>query len=131
MRRILILIGIAVTACGSDAVGPEGALPACTGAVSVSVSGGAAPTISWTPACRLFFVLVEPLESGADQWGIISDSTNAIAPPVTYGVTPAGAVQQAAPVPLLVGQSYKVVLFRWTGPGSQDGVAIGTATFTR
>lgn len=130
MRLLLLLLAVVGTGCSSDSAGPGGPLSACTGVVSVSVSGGTTPTFSWTPACRLFLVLVEPASSGEDQWLVITDSTNAIAPPVTYGVTPPGAVQLAAPTALVAGQAYKLVVFRWTGPGAQDGALIGTGTFT-
>jgi hypothetical protein len=62
---------------------------------------------------------------------IISDSTNAIAPPVQYGVIPAGAQQSTDGVtPLEAGQTYDVNLFYWSGPGAQDGTFIGSQDFT-
>ena len=115
-------------ACSSDSTDP-GDFPVCTGPVTIAVSSGTSPSISWTPACRLFFVNVEL--GAADQWSIISDSANAIAPPVRYGVVPAGAEQSTAEVtPLEAGQTYDVNLFFWTGPDAQDGTFIGTQEFT-
>ena len=32
---------------------------------------------------------------------------------------------------LVPGGEYKIVLFRWTGPGAQDGEIIGITTFVR
>jgi hypothetical protein len=97
--------------------------------VTITVSSGASPSFSWTPACRLFFVNVEL--GATDQWSIISDSTNAIAPPVRYGVVPAGAEQSSAEItPLQAGQTYDVNLFYWSGPGAQDGTLIGSRDFT-
>ena len=116
-------------ACSSDATSPGAAPPACTGAVAITVSSGTSPSFNWTPACRLFFVNVEL--GASDQWSIISDSTNAIAPPVQYGVVPAGAVQSTLDVaPLEAGQTYDVNVFYWTGPDAQDGTFIGSQDFT-
>jgi hypothetical protein len=77
----------------------------------------------------LFFLLVEE-DSGGDQWSVITDSTNAIAPPVTYGVVPPGATVNFPPAILVAGTSYEVLVFRWTGPGRQDGALIGSKIFT-
>jgi hypothetical protein len=115
--------------CSSDGTDPGDAPAACTGPVTISVSSGTTPSFSWTPACSLFFVNVEL--GATDQWSIISDSTNAIAPPVRYGVVPAGAEQSTSEVtPLQAGQTYDVNLFYWTGPDAQDGTLIGTQNFT-
>lgn len=109
------------------AEGPE--VPACTGDVSIQVSGGTEPTFSWTPACRLSFVLVEPADSGRDLWGV-GRRTNRIAPGVRYGVVPPGVSQttEGPPVPLVAGQSYKIVL----GRANESGRAVlaGTGRFT-
>jgi hypothetical protein len=118
-----------ILACSSDSNGPGDPLPVCTGPVTIAVSSGTSPSFSWTPACRLFFVNVEL--GASDQWSIISDSTDAIAPPVQYGVVPAGAQQSSSEVtPLVSGQTYDVNLFYWTGPGAQDGTFIGSQEFT-
>lgn len=125
--RKAVLICAAV-ACSSDPTSPGGPLPDCTGPVSIEVSAGTSPSFDWSPACRLFFLNVE---LGADDhWLIISDSTNAIAPPVRYGVLPAGARQRAPATPLESGQTYDVNLARWTGPGAEDGAPVGSEAFT-
>jgi len=101
----------------------------CTGAVEVAVDS-ALLKFSWTPACRLWFVLVEADSSGADQWSVISDSINAISPPVFYGV-PGFYARTLEPWKKLVpGTTYKVSVFRWTGPGAQDGELVGLRRFT-
>jgi hypothetical protein len=116
-------------ACSSDATSPGTATPVCTGAVTIAVSPGTSPSFNWTPACRLFFVNVEL--GASDQWTIISDGTNAIAPPVQYGVVPSGARQSSLDVtPLQAGQTYDVNFFYWTGPGAQDGTFLGSRDFT-
>jgi len=126
----LVAFGCAmVLGCSSDSTSPGAATPVCTGAVTIAVSSGTSPSFNWTPACRLFFVNVEL--GATDQWNIASDSTNAIAPPVQYGVVPAGARQLTPNVtPLQAGQTYDVNLFYWTGPGAQDGSFIGSQNFT-
>ena len=113
----------------SDETNPSDPPPVCTGPVTIAVSSGASPSFSWAPACRLFFINVEL--GATDQWSIISDSTNAIAPPVRYGVVPAGAQQSSSEVtPLQLGQTYDVNLFYWSGPGAQDGTFVGSQEFT-
>jgi hypothetical protein len=124
---LLFLLGSGIHC--SDDTGP-GDLPECSGPVTVAVTAGTTPTFSWTPRCRLFFVLVEPDESGTDLWSIITRSENAIAPPVTYGEVPDGAEETDPPIPLESGTAYGVGVARWTGPGDDDGEIIGTATFT-
>lgn len=117
--------------CGCSEDNPISPTPEdCTGPVQVSVSSGATPTFAWTPLCSLFFVLVEPESSGADQWGVISDSTNAISPPVVYGVVPPGARELTPPEALVSGITYEVLVFRWTGPGEEDGELVGQQKFT-
>ena len=129
LRRLLCAVALLGVGC-SDSGGPTEPLSDCTGQVSITVSSGTTPTISWTPACRLSLVLVEPVNSGDDLWVIGTDSANAIAPPIVYGVTPPGARQIWGPTTLVTGQGYGVYVFRWTGPGKQDGVPNGQRTFT-
>lgn len=121
-------LGCTLAACSSDPTSPAGPVPECTGSVTIEVSSGTAPTFDWSPACRLFFLSVEL--GAADQWLVITDGTNAIAPPVRYGVLPAGARQRDPAIPLEAGRTYDVNVARWTGPGAEDGVLIGSRDFT-
>lgn len=67
----------------------------CT-TVAVSVTAGTPPIFRWNPACPIAFLTVALPNQGAIVWGTISaDQTNAIAPPVQYGVFPTGAAQTA------------------------------------
>ena len=56
--------------------------------------------------------------------------SNEIVPPVTYGVVPEGATELTAPTALVAGVIYDVILFRFTGPGDDDGELIVIQTFT-
>ena len=128
MRGRWAALTLGLAACSSDPTSPGGPVPECTGPVTIEVSSGTTPTFDWSPACRLFFLIVE---LGADDhWLVITDSTNAIAPPVRYGVLPAGARQRDPPTPLEAGRTYDVNVGRWTGPGAEDGVLIGSRIFT-
>ena len=83
---------------------------------------GLTPVIRWTPACRLFLVLVEDPTAGTDQWGVLSDSTNGIAPPVTYGTLPAGATKELTPpVNLQTGHVYRLGVFGSPAQGMRRG----------
>jgi len=115
--------------CADDSTG-SAALPECTGPVTVTVGAGTSPQFSWSPACRLFFVIVEPAASGQDLWSVITEGTNAISSPVLYGTVPPGAQELDPPTPLVAGTAYKVAVARYTGPGPQDGAIIGMQTFT-
>lgn len=125
--RALCLASLLVGLACSDSAGPSDQTP-CVANVTVSVSSGTNPSISWSPACRLFLVLVEGAQG--DEWGAISDGTNAIATPVRYGVVPAGATELTPPTALSVGTQYTVFVYRWVGPGQQDGTLIGQRVFT-
>ena len=118
---------VILLACSDDPSGIE-SLPECNGGVTVTVSAGIEPTFSWTPACRLFGVLVE--EGGPDVWLILSLGSNSITPPVRYGVVPQGATEREDPVPLVAGVTYDVTLARFTGPGDDDGELIANQEFT-
>lgn len=123
-----VALAFLLSACSSDPTGPNGPLPECTGPVSIQVSSGTSPSFDWSPACRLFFLSVEL--GAEDEWLVISDGANAIAPPVRYGVLPAGARQRDPATPLEPGLTYDVNVARWTGPGAEDGVLIGSRDFT-
>jgi hypothetical protein len=134
-RPTVATIGIGVLLvstlrCGGDESGPS-ELSECAGPVTLSVSAGTEPRFTWTPACRLFLVLVEDPSGDGDQWGVLSDSSNNIAPGVSYGVIPSGATKELlAPVHLVAGRSYHATVARFTGPGHEDGTIIGQRDFT-
>jgi hypothetical protein len=126
---VAALAGLLIEAC-SDSAGP-GATPECAGPVVLTATHSTTPVFTWTPVCKLFLVLVEDSTTGQDQWSVESDSSNAIKPSVTYGVLPPGTTKQlTAPTTLQSGQTYRADLFRFTGPGHEDGVLIAQLIFT-
>ncbi|MCG3776852.1 MAG: hypothetical protein JW395_3723 [Nitrospira sp.] len=118
-----------LSGCSDDSTSST-ELPDCTGEVTITVSAGTTPQFSWAPACQLFFLIVEPAASGEDLWSIGTEGANEISPSVRYGTVPPGAQELDPPTPLMAGTEYKVAIFRYTGPGRQDGVIIGLQTFT-
>jgi hypothetical protein len=122
-----VLALVALSSCG-DAIGPD-ELPECSGPVALEVTPGTTPTFSWTPACRLSFLVVEVDGSDTALWSIISRGENALAPPVAYGDPPAGVETLVPPAPLTSGTGYNVAVARWVGPEGDDGERIGAETF--
>src|SRR5512145_2129157 len=81
------------------------------GGVTVSVSGGMAPTFSWTPDSAIGRLVVE--QGDKELWGTETEGTNTYRSPIRYGVHPPEALEDVPADPLVVGQTYKVSLFRW------------------
>jgi hypothetical protein len=132
MWKVLLsaLLAGAMACDGDD--GPSGPedLPECSGPVTVTATTGPTPTFSWTPRCRVLGLIVETAESGHDHWLILTPSENALVPPVTFGDVPARAEETTPPEPLEADTAYNVGVWRWIGPGHDDGEVIGFQTFT-
>ena len=130
--KILMAIStFLVLACSDDdSTGPT-VLPECEDIDSITVTAGAELTFAWAPNCRLMGWNIEPVGSGADQWLVLSEGANSISPPITYGVVPEGAREIHAAEALVPGVEYTLYLFKWIGPGPQDGVPVASETFTR
>jgi hypothetical protein len=133
MRIISSIFTISIIiflSCSKDnsSTNPE-EIPDCSGEVEISVNTGTIPIFSWTPECKIFFLLVEPAESGTDLWSIITEGSNSISPGVKYGEVPEGAHERFGPVELVTGNEYKVVLYHYTGPDPQDVSLIGIKNF--
>jgi hypothetical protein len=118
------LLGV-LLGCGSTTE----PLPACSGAVSVTVTGGTTPTIEWAPACGASLLTVaQPLPPSLGfvgeeaRWMIRTDG-RLIEPPVRYGRTPRGAVVSVPPQQLEAGRTYRA--FVSNGP-----TVLGSTTFT-
>jgi len=125
-RLRLIALAFAVVACSDSTATTQ---QECTGDVAISATGGTTPTITWSPACRLWVLGVEE-QDGGDVWVITSSGGNRIASGVRYGTLPSGAAALQPATPLVVGRTYSIFLARHTGPASDDGVLVGTADFT-
>jgi hypothetical protein len=125
LAAAITLIGL--SGC-SDAIGPD-ELPECSGPVTLEVTSGRTPTFSWTPSCRLSLLVVELDDGGGEVWSVLTRGENALAPPVIYGDTPAGAETLTPMVPLTSGTAYRVAVARWIGPEGDDGESVGVETF--
>ena len=119
----LALIGMTSCLDGS-APGPD-----CPDEVGVTVGTGVVPVISWTPACLVQQILVEPLNGSGFAW--IVSASDWITSPVTYGAIPRGAMGPE-PSPLVAGARYRVSLLALgdvPGLGTRARI-VGTAEFT-
>ncbi len=127
---IALCVVAALTSC-SDSTDPE-SLPVCGVGVTLTVSSGTTPTFDWNPACRVGFLSVEEI-GGSDLWSIFGvNMTNAIAPGVTYGLVPEGAVGSVPPGPLSPGTTYQVGIVVFEPEGQDENFEIvATATFTQ
>jgi photosystem II stability/assembly factor-like uncharacterized protein len=109
------LAGGSVFACGSGGTVLRYSEPAagsgCPDNLTVTVTGGPAPKISWTPACNISKIFVEPAEGGPSVW-FVSSAGNNIGSGVVYGETPACAEEIRWAAPLDEGQIYSVALVK-------------------
>lgn len=135
-NRTWFALALLTIACGGDSsTAPKDAEP-CTESVTLHVTSGLTPDISWTPACKLFLVGVEQVSDGHDLWFVSADSISGgagILPPVRYGSTPVGAHQFENFTPLTRGVAVRALAFRPGGPAGTDTVNVvlaGTVQFT-
>jgi hypothetical protein len=113
---VCVLLGWGLLSCATST---EPTVLSCTdpsisnfGGVLISVGSGTAPRFSWSPACKAYSLVVTD-SVGTTMWGVISDSGSTLAPPVDYGVLPAGPhTQIQAAVTLQAGRPYAVGLYR-------------------
>ena len=112
MRRLIVLVSLV------GAVGCGESTEPCNGAVSMTVSSGTAPTLSWNPACAVAAIVVSEDASSNVMWEVAA-SANEIDPNVSFGQTPSGASVIVSPTPLTNGVTYTVslgVILRGSGP---------------
>ncbi len=111
-----VLLGWGLPSCAKST---EPVVLSCTdpsiangGGVLLSVGSGTAPRFTWSPVCKAYSLVVTN-DTGVTMWGVLADSGNALAPPVDYGVVPAGPYTQIqAAVTLQAGKQYAVGLYR-------------------
>ena len=130
-KRVIVFGALVALGCSADNVTDPVVLPECSDIESITVATGPELSFSWSPACRLMGWNIEPAGSADDQWLVLSEGSNSIAPPITYGVVPEGAREIHEAEVLAPGAEYDLHLFKWTGPGAQDGLLIKSASFTR
>ena len=127
--RLAILVALASCLLAScDTCGPTPAppaeVPACTGPVTVSVSGGLTPTFTWEPDCMIGKLIVIQGGGGPEDeyWATETRGTNTYRRPIVYGIHPPGAVENQIPQPMTPGDPYTVWVFRWISshPDSLD-----------
>ncbi len=109
-----LMVGQYSSTDGSGAMTMHGPAPDCSGTVKLQVSAGLTPTFNWQPGCSVSFMLIEPEDSGADQWFVGDENKNSLDPDLVYGIAPAGVYSREV-IPLEAGRTYKVVLYRWLG----------------
>jgi hypothetical protein len=102
------LLGVAL-GCGSTTE----PFSACSGPVSITVSGGTTPTFEWTPQCGAHeLAVVQPRPPsqgfGEDPRWLIRAERRFIQSPVRYGQTPDGAAVGFDPQQLEAGRTYRV-----------------------
>jgi len=126
---IVWLPALAVAGCsgGGEPTGTT-ELPGCTGPVTMSVTAGTAPTFSWTPACKVYYLDVGVEATGEEAWAIAnSNNQNTIAPGVRFGIVPPGSTRIDGPAPLRAGTKYYVFVAFYNNGAEVDG---GRVTFT-
>ena len=127
-RRIALLIGIALAACNGGVAEPA----SCTGPVTIQVSAGAVPLVTWSPACGVTtLVVVDPSSQFTPPLWTLTMVTRDIVPPVRFGSQPDGVLNfTLAPAEsLTIGNSYTVYLTRGPGLRSSFGDRTDSLTF--
>jgi hypothetical protein len=100
--------------------------PVCPDNVVISVSGGATPEITWTPACNVSKIIVEGAD-GKSKWFVAAQG-NTIESGVTFGVTPDCAVElRPAAEDLAAGEVFRVSVVRADAEGD---LLVGMWNFT-
>ena len=128
-RCVVGMLVCSMVACGKSTA-PLVTLRPCEGPLTVAVSSGMHPSISWTPQCTLNRVLVDDPTLGVNRypsnWGVTL-STGQFGPPVEYGIVPDGASTIESPRPLETNRTYTVTVLRTSGTSP---LSSGSATFT-
>ena len=128
-RCVVGMLVWSAVACGKSTA-PLVTLRPCEGPLTVAVSSGMHPSISWTPQCTVNRILVDDPTLGVNRypsnWGVMQ-STGQFGPPVEYGIAPDGASTFESPRPLEMNRTYTVTVLRTTGTSA---LSSGSATFT-
>ena len=127
-RTIAVVVTMALLAggCGDD---DDGTQPptACTEAVDqIHLTPGPEPRIGWEPGCGVHTLVVRNVETSEIQWWITSPAGGFFSSPVDYAVLPGGAIGVEAPMDLVDGEEYVVVLYA----DAALAQSLGSQTFT-
>src|SRR5215510_92513 len=113
-RFVVGILVCSTVACGKSTA-PLATLPPCEGPLTVAVSPGMHPSISWTPQCALNRILVDDPSLGLDRfpsnWYVVR-RTGQFGPPVEYGIAPDSASESELQLPLEMGRTYHVTVLR-------------------
>ena len=112
-QRILYCAAMlgALAGCNDDPTKPTPGL--CEEQVSLTIGTGVTPRFDWSPACRVTMLEVENTETSTSAWTVLAGpfSPGGLAPPVTYGTAPSGAIVLGTDdEPLETGRTYVLVL---------------------
>ncbi len=99
------------SACQRDSTGPDVSpkVAACDTVGTATISPGPTPTIAWSAPCALGTLVVFRAADTAQMWGAFNED-NQLVSPVTYGVLPKNARPGSAAIPLVPGQTYRLLL---------------------
>ena len=123
IRPLLFFALLVASASCSDSTG-TGSFP-CNGTVTASASAGRTPTFTWSPACLVSAIQVQ--DNGSDMW-FVSTPGAGIRSGTKYGSTPSGAIVGQAPLGLVTGTTYDLILYAGDATGLVSVIA--TKQFT-
>lgn len=128
-RTLLLLSGVLALTCAYHRQSRASGVP-CTD-LAVQVSAGTQPTFRWARECPVERLQVTRAGSEVICWTTFSrDRTNALSPPVRYGIAPPAAARTMHRLELLEpGTTYQVSLYRVFEGGGAPRV-VGTRSFT-
>ena len=134
-----------LSSCGgtTDPPPPPPPKPVCADSVAVSVVFDTVwvdsadvdsvaiervPVFNWSPDCRLGRLIVE---QGLDEyWGTETCGENVYESPIRYGVNPPSTCPEEPSIPLVLGLTYQVSVYRFVSVNPESLALLGKAQFT-
>ncbi len=132
MRLLSRWVGLLLLGC-SDGIGPRPLQP-CSDEqeVVIAVSDEETPLFTWEPACGFASLQIWD-QNQTSGWTLFTGSRaaeNPLRSGIRYGEAPPEAVEPGPASPLVSGQTYRVVLYRWQGAsGAGSLLPYGETTF--
>ncbi len=128
MKRLAIIAALALVYCKSTTAADSKDCD-LTGVQQLTISHGTTPSFGWA-ACGLSGITVS--ETSITKWSVAARDSDAVPPPVLYGVKPVQAdTQYVPPSALVAGHTYHLILLGHpphAAPG--DNVVLKDTTFT-